>query len=542
MKRLAIVRHGAAAPPFREGEAVISSDELRAWARSGRLLAHLGRYDAVRLVTDRVGALGRPLPIVLAARLLARGSCEAVDAAGGTRPLSWRLVGRWTARLAAEPFLRGRLLARAAREVASLEAEPAPRAGGALDRTRPPLFLRADLAFGVKAGGSVGHTAGILNHLGECAAAPIALTSDRVPGLRADVEAHLLDPDDAFWNFRELPALVMNDVVRARAAAVAAHRPPAFVYQRYALHLYAAVDLARRWRVPLVTEYNGSEVWVARHWGQPLRYERLAARIERLNLQAADLVSVVSRALADEVCGNGVDPARVLVNPNGVDPSRYHPDVDGRPVRARYGLEGYTVIGFIGTFGPWHGAEVLAESFVRLLASDPMRRERLRLLWIGDGPALARVRRIVEAGGAAGGCVFTGLVPQDDGPAYLAACDLYASPHVPNPDGTPFFGSPTKLFEYMAMGRGIAASALDQIGEVLEDGRTALLVPPADATALARALARLADDPALRARLGAEARRVALARYTWHAHVGRLVDALEAVLRAQPSCAAGRAR
>ena len=68
---------------------------------------------------------------------------------------------------------------------------------------------------------------------------------------------------------------------------------------------------------------------------------------------------------------------------------------------------------------------------------------------------------------------------------------------MPNPDGTPFFGSPTKLFEYMAMGKGIVASDLEQIGEVLEHGRTAWLVPPGDVDALADGLRRLIDDPAL---------------------------------------------
>jgi len=54
--------------------------------------------------------------------------------------------------------------------------------------------------------------------------------------------------------------------------------------------------------------------------------------------------------------------------------------------------------------------------------------------------------------------VLTGLVPQVEGRCYIAACDILASPHIPNPDGTPFFGSPTKLFEYMAMGKAIVAS------------------------------------------------------------------------------------
>ncbi len=59
---------------------------------------------------------------------------------------------------------------------------------------------------------------------------------------------------------------------------------------------------------------------------------------------------------------------------------------------------------------------------------------------------------------------------QSEAPTYLAISDIVVSPTVPNPDGSPFFGSPTKLFEYMAMGKPIVASDLDQIGEVLTPG------------------------------------------------------------------------
>jgi glycosyltransferase involved in cell wall biosynthesis len=158
---------------------------------------------------------------------------------------------------------------------------------------------------------------------------------------------------------------------------------------------------------------------------------------------------------------------------------------------------------------------------------------------IGDGARIAEARRILAEGGALGATVFTGLVPQHEGPAYLAACDVLASPHVNNPDGTPFFGSPTKLFEYMAMGRGIVASDLEQIGEVLAHGRTAWLVPPGDAVALAAGVRRLLDDRALRETLGAAARAEAVARYTWREHTRRTIERLRdvvvsAALRAQP--------
>jgi glycosyltransferase involved in cell wall biosynthesis len=76
------------------------------------------------------------------------------------------------------------------------------------------------------------------------------------------------------------------------------------------------------------------------------------------------------------------------------------------------------------------------------------------------------------------------------------------------------------------MGRGIVASRLDQIGEVLRHEETALLVEPGDVAALATGLARLLSDEALAKRLGAAARRDALARHTWHVHTRRIVEAL----------------
>ncbi|MCD6309548.1 MAG: glycosyltransferase, partial [Candidatus Eremiobacteraeota bacterium] len=95
----------------------------------------------------------------------------------------------------------------------------------------------------------------------------------------------------------------------------------------------------------------------------------------------------------------------------------------------------------------------------------------------------------------------------------------------PNPDGSRFFGSPTKLFEYMATGRGIVASKLEQIGEILEDGKTALMVTPGDAKELASALVRMLSDKELRDSLGKSARREVMTKYTWKENVRRVIDA-----------------
>src|SRR6266481_821829 len=135
---------------------------------------------------------------------------------------------------------------------------------------------------------------------------------------------------------------------------------------------------------------------------------------------------------------------------------------------------------FVRTFGPWHGVLTLAEA-ITLLPDDC----GVRFLLIGAGRFRDEVERILRSAGKAERVIFAGQVEHERVPALLDACDILLSPHVQLADGAEFFGSPTKLFEYMAMGKGIIASRLGQIGEVLVDGETALLVEPGNTGQLA---------------------------------------------------------
>ncbi len=198
-------------------------------------------------------------------------------------------------------------------------------------------------------------------------------------------------------------------------------------------------------------------------------------------------------------------------------------------MRRRFGINaGEIVIGFIGTFSIWHGLRTLVEGFASLANRTAELPAPLRLLLIGDGPLFAQVREQVGKLELGDRIVLTGRIAHETAAQHLAAADILCAPHVGNADGSEFFGSPTKLFEYMAMGRAIVASRLGQIGEVLEAERTALLVPPGDAAALSGALARLAGDAALRARLGAAAREEAVRRHQWTDRVAAILRHAEA--------------
>ena len=385
------------------------------------------------------------------------------------------------------------------------------------------VYLRSDLGAGVAAGGSVAHTAGVVAGLDAAGADVGFISSDRLRLF--DPRHHSVDlaPPARLCNFnREMQGLAHSFRFERLARAVLARRPADLLYQRFDAFNHAGIVLSRETRAPLILEFNGSEVWIEDHWGRPFRFRALFAGLEEVHLRHADMIVVVSEPLEEYLLGRGVERNRILLLKNGVDPERYRPDLPAGPVRRRLGLDGRTVVGFIGTFGRWHGGKVLARAALRVARERP----DVRFLFVGDGVERQDAEAILAENGMREAAVFTGLVPQEQGPVHLAAMDVLVAPHVPNPDGSRFFGSPTKLFEYMATGRGIVASRLEQIGEVLEHERTALLVPPADEAALAAAILRLVDDRDLSARLGASARRRVLERHTWEAHGRKLLDRL----------------
>lgn len=501
--------------------------EAKGWLTSGALLRHLFHYSEAELATHRVEFVSKPFPTALLLRVLSRRRCSFSGDEGERVEIGLAALLRYFLRDVADLVRLPWVLAGARWNVRRLARTGDGAQTRPLDLAQPPLYVRGDLVFGVRAGGSVGHIAGVLNNLERFTARPIFVTHDRVATVRPEVETHVVAPAPQLCGYEEVPAVHFNGRLAREAERALTGRPVSFVYQRCGLFTYAGLELSGRLAAPFVLEYNGSEVWAARHWGRPLHHEALARKIETVLLEKAALVTVVSRPLRDELVRRGIAEERILVNPNGVDPERYSPAVDGGDVRKRYGLEGRQVVGFIGTFGRWHGAEVLAEAFARLLSRRPESREGARLLMIGDGLTRSRVEATVARHDIRDQVVLTGLVPQAQGPAHLAACDVLVSPQVRNPDGTPFFGSPTKIFEYMAMARGIVASNLDQIGEVLQHEQTALLVEPGDVDALASAIERLIADVPLARRLGEAARHAAVARHTWAEHTRRIVEALQ---------------
>ena len=384
------------------------------------------------------------------------------------------------------------------------------------------VYLRSTPGPGTQAGGAASHIKGVVEGLVSLGAFVELVSNDRISGF--DENISVIDPVSSGTS-RAIFDINNNLHFTRRLLPLLERSVPDLIYQRYARFSWAGVVAAIKTRRPLFLEYNGSEVWVGKHWDRVGKLD-LLERYEQLNLKAATRIFVVSEVERRNLETRGVNSNKIIINPNAVDASSFQPGRGGTDVKRRLGFtDNDVVVGFVGTFGPWHGVQVLSEAIKTIQSDQP-----IKFLFVGSGSLYAQVQQMLVDDRNAGRVIFTGPVEHKEVPAFLDACDILVSPHVPLTDGSEFFGSPTKLFEYMAMGKGIVASCLGQISDVLDDGKTALLVKPGDPGELASAIRRLAESPELRQRLGTNARETVVQKHTWTHNAQRVLDAYRSLV------------
>jgi glycosyltransferase involved in cell wall biosynthesis len=241
----------------------------------------------------------------------------------------------------------------------------------------------------------------------------------------------------------------------------------------------------------------------------------LARRVFRRQAGVARHLVVSSEALRERLAAEGAPADRLHVVPNGTDVSAYA-SVDRAAVRRRLGLDGSCVIGFAGSFQPWHRVDLLVEALA-LLGEDPP----VRLLLLGDGAGRGRALAAARRLGVHRRITAPGAVPPEELPGWIAACDVGVVP------ASNDYGQPMKLMDYAAASIPAVAPDLAPVREVVQDGVTGLLFPPGDVRSLALALTRLVHDAALRRALGARAHTVA-ERGSWRVRAHQLVSLVTA--------------
>ncbi|HWO00264.1 MAG TPA: glycosyltransferase family 4 protein, partial [Blastocatellia bacterium] len=212
---------------------------------------------------------------------------------------------------------------------------------------------------------------------------------------------------------------------------------------------------------------------------------QLSRWLERFLYARADHLLVNSPAYVDYLVKKGVDPEKITLVANGVDPQMFDPEAKGNGLRNRLNLDGKFVVVYAGAIGPANDLSLLLDAAVDL-KSDA----RICFLIVGDGRERKQLQARAEIDHL-DNVLFTGARPKNEMPDYLAGADACVAVL----QDIPMFRMtyPNKVFDYMAAGRPIVLAIDGVIREVVEAARAGIFVPPGDARALAAAVRDLAE-------------------------------------------------
>jgi glycosyltransferase involved in cell wall biosynthesis len=277
-----------------------------------------------------------------------------------------------------------------------------------------------------------------------------------------------------------------------------------FMYERYALFNWMGAKRAKKARIPFILEVNYTSY-------TPLYRKRskilkpLAHSVERWIFKNTDGFVVVSTHLKEHLISLGIEEEKIIILTNAADPDRFSPEISGEEIRDEYNLQGKTIIGFVGGFYPWHGLKLLLDAFESLYKNH----KKIALFLIGDGPMRPAIEARVSRSGLKEQVSFAGSVPHNKLPRYIATFDIAVMPHSNE------YGSPMKIYEYMAMGKPVLGPRFGPLEDGITHGVEGFLFEPGNVEELTLYLERLIKDMDLRRSMGGKGRKRVINKHNW---------------------------
>ncbi|HYA10652.1 MAG TPA: glycosyltransferase family 4 protein [Thermoplasmata archaeon] len=333
--------------------------------------------------------------------------------------------------------------------------------------------------------------------------------------LPADVPREEVQPFGAVHRLAawSLPGEAHYTFFRGLDRALEQRRPEVLHVHTYGTH---QVTVASRFRrhvgTPFVLTAHYHPPWSIEGgwWRRRLRgfYDRVLASGV---LEGAARIIVQTPEEEELLGGLGIDLPPVAIVPPGYTPLP-DPPPGPSPFRREFGIDGPFLL-FVGRLASNKGLLPLLEAFAPLARRDPL----ATLVLLGEDGGMARQVDVkARALGVSERVRRIGHVPDDR----LLAAAYHDARALVLPSDYEAFG--LVLLEAMGQGTPVIASRVGGIPEIVDDGRTGLLVPPGAPGALGEAIARLWDDPELGRRMGEAGRTTVVPRYTWEAVAGEL--------------------
>lgn len=299
--------------------------------------------------------------------------------------------------------------------------------------------------------------------------------------------------------------------IYAREAMI--NRPSKIVAASNHVTALPALIAARRLGIPFayevrglweVTEASGKDSYI-----ESERYE-LAVKLETLVATNADHVFAITAQVKDELVRRGVQEERISLLPNAADIYEFAPLRPETTFASKYKLEGGFTLGYAGSVLAYEGLDVAIRAVAELVGNN----EPVKLVIVGDGPALADLKSLTSDLEIDGSVQFVGRVPSSDVPRFIELFDAVLCPRVSSV--VTEMVSPLKPLEAMSAGKPVIASNVAPLADLLgSDGSRGALFQAGDASDLANVIRGLAGDRSKRDEMGREARRWITEHRSW---------------------------
>jgi glycosyltransferase involved in cell wall biosynthesis len=295
------------------------------------------------------------------------------------------------------------------------------------------------------------------------------------------------------------------------------------IHERFNLLALGGAWASKRLGIPFVLEVNADLLEQRKFKGVPEKGLRrlFAVWATRMCFSAAAKIICISAGLKDHLHKNWkIEESKLIVLPCAADVEAFGPNHNPDLVRHGLGLTTEPVVIWVGGFYPWHDLDLLLKSFTFVLQRHPS----AKLVLVGDGPIRPMVKQMIEKNGLGQSVIMTGAIAHAAVPEMLSIADIAVVPSAAVSASHGGTGTPLKLFEYMAAGKAIIATALDEAAEVIRNGHNGLLVAPGDVNGFSEAMLTLLNNPKERDRLGQNARQQAIKLYSWHEYTRKLEE------------------
>ena len=264
-----------------------------------------------------------------------------------------------------------------------------------------------------------------------------------------------------------------------------------------------ALHIKRKWNIPCVFQYAFPIEDYKLYRDDPeKRYLYYFGKIEnyiiKYILRKADFVFPISKWMEEELIKEGIPKSKMMPLPMGVNLELFSPSKDGKKIREKYNLNGLQVILYIGTMDKLRQLNMIIRAFSKVRTQ----KDNAKLLMVGEGNDKTNLEELASRCGIQNDVIFTGQVSYFDVPYFIAAADVCLCP-VP-PLSIYKVSSPTKMFEYMAIGKPVVANEeIPEQKEVIKESDGGILVK-FDAESFAEAIIKLLGNPEQEREIGAK--------------------------------------